>query len=1047
MATATAAELRATRERLLKARALFEAPPVVIDAAHREKPKPAPEGEKGSPGTQFALAAGGGVTLVEEDYNPDLRGKAFFDQINRMRLSDPQVKAVTSMIKLPLLAADWNFEPAADDAESVDIAAWCEDQLFNYMHRTWGYTLRHALLSLDFGSMPMETVFELKDDPMQRRPMVCLEKLAPRFPSTILEWNVDEHGDLRYLKQQANKNGTWSEVDIEAHRLLLFVHEMEGANWRGTSLLRQARKPWVIKERLERINQVAIEKRASGVDVGTLDSGASQDVRNRDAFETALMSIRTHERGYLMLPEGHDYRIAGIEGQVLDPLPSIKYQDIMILRSILADFLTAGTGDTGSFALVRDRSSFFLMALLGVAKEVTEPINRYLIPRWVRWNWPNVTKYPKLVHSRLDRRDVVALSTALGTLIPQGVITPDTELEREVRDFLDLPRLAPGSADEPTGPRNVPPLSELMDPKTAVAAYRRLKGTRDADDQPYTVRTALTAKEKLEVEQESERIREASKSATYPHGFRAAQWTHPNGHPRCKLCGQEQRIGDVCEKPVDVHNGVTAKKGHEAVEWTILASALDTAESKIVKAYAAVQARQIAKVVEEAAKAIDRGDPDALELVNVPFKKDAADAILVPLIELYRTGQMAVKREMASMGGDVIKMKEAFDPESDRSTMAFLRARARMIATTLAERLRGSLMKNGMDLIRENALREVAAAPNRPTALLLSGTLKALSDRSIKAEAKQSVSEAMNMGRDSVARTNKLMVRVAEYSSVLDEGTCDDCGKLEGRKFVYGSHAYEKANPPYQECEGRSKCRCVMVFTFASESPGPEKAPSGPRAPRLTEPSCIVGASHEEASVLAARGVMVYEDLVRAEGQQCAAGSASVYAKMAKSKPQEFARTVASYQYDSRPINGALRTGQKVDLFKEHIQHLDDATSLGALPKATPLYRGMAMTPERFDDLRRAGSFADDAYASTSLRRDIAEHYAAGASDLQVQVILQVNAKEGTRGAFMARMTEGVYDKEREFLLPRKTQFVVDKIKQQADGSYLVEVSIASPAK
>jgi len=31
------------------------------------------------------------------------------------------------------------------------------------------------------------------------------------------------------------------------------------------------------------------------------------------------------------------------------------------------------------------------------------------------------------------------------------------------------------------------------------------------------------------------------------HKFKPAKWTHPNGHPRCILCGQEERIGGYCD--------------------------------------------------------------------------------------------------------------------------------------------------------------------------------------------------------------------------------------------------------------------------------------------------------------------------------------------------------------------------------------------------------------------------------------------------------------------------------------------------------------------
>jgi hypothetical protein len=48
---------------------------------------------------------------------------------------------------------------------------------------------------------------------------------------------------------------------------------------------------------------------------------------------------------------------------------------------------------------------------------------------------------------------------------------------------------------------------------------------------------------------ETERINENKKSpeARSLHRFRAAEWTHPNGHPRCLLCGDEERTGDMCE--------------------------------------------------------------------------------------------------------------------------------------------------------------------------------------------------------------------------------------------------------------------------------------------------------------------------------------------------------------------------------------------------------------------------------------------------------------------------------------------------------------------
>src|SRR5260370_1410356 len=52
-------------------------------------------------------------------------------------------------------------------------------------------------------------------------------------------------------------------------------------------------------------------------------------------------------------------------------------------------------------------------------------------------------------------------------------------------------------------------------------------------------------------EAETERIKanKLKPAAKEQHRFKAAHWTHPNGHPRCMVCGQEQPIGGRCNMP------------------------------------------------------------------------------------------------------------------------------------------------------------------------------------------------------------------------------------------------------------------------------------------------------------------------------------------------------------------------------------------------------------------------------------------------------------------------------------------------------------------
>ncbi len=58
----------------------------------------------------------------------------------------------------------------------------------------------------------------------------------------------------------------------------------------------------------------------------------------------------------------------------------------------------------------------------------------------------------------------------------------------------------------------------------------------------------LTWKARLTADEESALIRESAKTAEAqgPHRFRAAEWTHPNGHPRCRVCGDEETLDGQC---------------------------------------------------------------------------------------------------------------------------------------------------------------------------------------------------------------------------------------------------------------------------------------------------------------------------------------------------------------------------------------------------------------------------------------------------------------------------------------------------------------------
>lgn len=391
---------------------------------------PAPLGEIGAPGTQIF-----GGMLAQADYNPDLSPPACYDIYDKMRLSDGQVGAALAVIKLPILRAHWEVEPASDSAEDRMIAELCERDLRG-MTTSFAATLRQILLYLDYGSHPFEPVWEVRDDGF-----VHLRKLAPRSPRSVLKWLVDENGGFAGIQQGAIKASGWSVVEIPNEKLCLFVNEQEGANFRGISVLRRAYKHWFFKSGMERIDAIANEKRTIGIDRGIIKEGAQNKDQLKEWIERVLMTMHAHEKMYVVEDEANwEYKLetGGARGNANAIMASIDYHNLMMLRAVIAEFVAMGSGSTGSLAMHKDKTGFFLMALEATSDNIAETMTAYLLKPWVDYNW-RVSKYPRMKYSRLDTRDVSGIADFVQKLVSVGALTAGEDTERELRVLGDLP--------------------------------------------------------------------------------------------------------------------------------------------------------------------------------------------------------------------------------------------------------------------------------------------------------------------------------------------------------------------------------------------------------------------------------------------------------------------------------------------------------------------------------------------------------------------------------------------------------------------------------
>jgi hypothetical protein len=669
--------------------------------------------------------------LYEEEYNADLRGDAAIKAYERMRKSDGQVKAALLACKLPLLVARWDIMPASKDPQDIEIAGIVKDALFDGMTITWDAFLRQALLMLDFGFSPFEKVWELRDGLYKWR------KLAPRLPKSIARWWFDRGNELEWLEQQAYKDDQYQTIYIPAAKAVIFTHEMEGSDPRGTSLLRAAYKHHWYKNTLYAIDGIAAERHGVGMAHFTYPDNATAEQKN--AIEEMGMRLHTHERQFMATPASIGFDLKGVSGQLHDTKGSIEHHDVQIVRSVLAQFINVGAKEVGSYALSNDQSRFFLFALQAVGRNVCDTLNREVIKEMVDYNWA-VKAYPKLTVSGLDNPEITAYATAMASLASSGMIRPDDDTEAELRRTLKLPQRqveAPAPVgdlpEQPEQPSDAPEsTSEASDPNLAPVP--------------------------------------PAQQATEPGRF----WRAPQGHELTMA------LDDIDDK-------------------------LKSMEERFVEAVKPIQDRQIESLVKTVSGYMEDKQFDRLGEIDVPFRNKVAEAIDDLLLELFDFGKEQVKSEGTKQG----RVAKAQDEEGDEDIEKpepdhFLHVRSLAIANLLANRLRSSMSFE--------ALRQTRLGVVNPD--VMAQTLGGLSDQELTKTAQYSTAEAFNLGRAEQAQADADDIDRVQSSAILDENTCEFCRGEDGKEWKKGE---EPAAPPYRECEGHDRCRCVHVYIYKGE--------------------------------------------------------------------------------------------------------------------------------------------------------------------------------------------------------------------------------------
>ena len=407
--------------------------------------------------TGGTISQSGQLQQLGED-TPDLCWPNSTVIYDRMR-KDAKVAAVLRAQNLPIRGTGWHIPDTPDVAP--EITGFCRRQLgidtptsarrgTPGQHVSWDAVLRHALLSLPYGHMFFEPVYRLgppaPGSGLKPGEYAHLARLAPILPRTIGGFHIAPDGELASIDQQTVAvNGRWQTISIPRALLIPVINDMEGSDWAGNSILRSSYKHWFMKDKLERLGLMVVERNGMGVPVA--EYGPDQD---RAETQRSLSAFRAGDMAGAAFPQGTNVQLLGVTGTLADPMPQIAYHSQEIARSTLAMFLDLGH-DNGARSLGDTFVEYFALSLNAVLAQLEETFTEELLRPLVELNFGAGVMYPQICADRI-RPEAALTAEAISAMVTAGVITPDASLDAWARRTFNIdpasdPGQSPGTVD------------------------------------------------------------------------------------------------------------------------------------------------------------------------------------------------------------------------------------------------------------------------------------------------------------------------------------------------------------------------------------------------------------------------------------------------------------------------------------------------------------------------------------------------------------------------------------------------------------------------
>lgn len=423
-------------------------------------------------------------SMFDEEY-VDM-SKVQVEDYKEMLDSDGTIQALYNSIVMPLLGSNWTIEPDEDNPEAIKQSEWVEDALRKPPHKggmstPFDLVIAQALRAVVEGYAGFEKVYTISDEGK-----IVFKKIAWRDPTT-LTMRTDDRGGFNGLRQRAFIGNEYMDVKIPLERCWLYTFGKEWHNVKGRSMFTPAYAAYDKKRRLQYLAEQQAQSDALKLKIVKGKEGANQIELN----DTRDVVDEVGFKATVVLPFGYDVDTLN-NGDGMDLLPLIEFQNAEMARSVLAMFILLGTGQSssGSWALSTDQSDFFIQALMAIRKSLENHVTSYLIPDLYNFNFATpqygTFKFEDITDSTMELLKQSFIKIVEKDHLPDSVIegivqkiadkleidvdlmAEAEEREKQLEENPPPPQPQLPPPEDPTMPEQTPPVENAMPDPSSV---------------------------------------------------------------------------------------------------------------------------------------------------------------------------------------------------------------------------------------------------------------------------------------------------------------------------------------------------------------------------------------------------------------------------------------------------------------------------------------------------------------------------------------------------------------------------------------------------